>query len=140
MPKDSSKLAAKKAERGTTATVASSWRRMLQAVPHRNQAARLVSEEGDGSVTLAVPTKRPAFLFPPISWVIRPRKERLTVLDPIGASVWRACDGRQTIEEIVENFAARHRLSFHESRVSVTHYVKSLLQRGVLAVSIGTSD
>lgn len=89
---------------------------------------------------LAVPTKKPGFLFPPISWVIRPPKERLTELDPIGASIWRACDGTQSVETLTENFALEHQLSFHESRVSVTGYVKMLILRGALAVSLEEAD
>jgi len=127
-------------KRRTTASTPGAWDQMLKAVLLPNEAAHKVRDEPDGSVTLAVPTRSPKFLFPPFSWLIRPPKERLTVLDPIGATIWRSCDGTRTVEEIVEIFAIRYRLSFHESRVSVTGYVKSLLQRGALAVSIEHSD
>ncbi len=109
---------------------------MLKARLYKNEAARIVDDDGRGTVTLAVPTRKPGFLFPPISWVIRPPKERLTTLDPIGANVWRACDGHRTVENIVERFAITHQLSFHESRVSVTSYITSLIQRGALAVAV----
>ncbi len=129
-----------KKKRTTTASTAGNWDRMLNAILLPNQAARFVREEADGRITLAVPTRKPGFLFPPISWVIRPPKERLTVLDKTGALIWRWCDGTRNVESIVERFANMHHLSFHESRVSVTGYVSSLLQRGALAVSVQQAD
>ena len=133
-------MSGKTSKRQTTASAAGAWDHMLRAVLLPNTAARKIRDEDDGSLTLAVPTRAPKFLFPPFSWLIRPPKERLTVLDPVGAAIWRACDGRRTVEDIVKNFAIQHRLSFHESRVSVTGYIKALLQRGALAVAVTQSD
>jgi hypothetical protein len=126
----------KPGKRGTTASTEGNWQKLLRARLVPNQAARVVEERADGGVTLAVPTRKPDFLFPPFSWIIRPPKERLAVLDGVGASIWRACDGTQTVEVMVRKFAVKHRLSFHESRVSVTSYLSSLLQRGALAVAV----
>lgn len=133
-------MASKQEKRETTAAISGTWSRMLKAVLLPNQAVRFVRDEADGAISLTVPTRRPAFLFPPISWVIRPPKERLTILDRTGAMIWKMCDGRRTVEEIVERFAISHHLSFHESRVSVTGYMKSLLQRGIVAVSMQPED
>ncbi|HMP71756.1 MAG TPA: PqqD family protein [Kiritimatiellia bacterium] len=129
-----------KSERTTTSELPALWQDLLSAVLLRNQAAEVLDEAPDGSVMLAVPTRKPGFLIPPFSWIIRPPRERLTHLDPIGASLWRACDGRATVESLVEKFAIQHSLTFHESRVSVTSYVTSLLRRGVLAVAVGTGQ
>ncbi|HOU22572.1 MAG: PqqD family protein [Kiritimatiellae bacterium] len=122
--------------RGTTASTPGAWNAMLQAVLLPNRAARVVREDPDGSLTLAVPTRKPSVLRGLGAWLVRPPRERLTLLDSLGASVWKACDGRRPVEALVMEFARRHRLSFHESRVSVTGYVSSLLRRGVLAVAV----
>jgi hypothetical protein len=126
-------------ERDTTATAPGAWDAMLKAVLLPNRAARVVREEPDGSLTLAVPTRKPPFMHRLFSWLIRVPKERLTVLDPIGAAIWRSCDGKRSVEEMVEKFATFYRLSFHESRVSVTGYVTTLLRRGVLAVAVDSA-
>jgi len=109
---------------------------MLKAVLIPNRAARVVREEPDGSLTLGVPTRKPSFFRGLINWLVRVPQERLTVLDPLGAGIWKACDGKRSVEAIVVRFATFHHLSFHESRVSVTGYVTSLLRRGVLAVAV----
>lgn len=133
-------MSAKPAKRRTTGTASGAWDQMLKAKLLPNKAARVTAEDFDGSLTLSIPTRATGFLFPPFSWIIRPPKERQTVLDPIGASIWRSCDGTRTVEQIVEKFAIEHRLSFHESRVSVTGYVKALLQRGALAVAVADDE
>ena len=125
--------------RTDTAGGAGAWDAMLLAVLVPNRAARVVREEAGGGLTIAVPTRKPSFMRGLVSWLVRVPKERLTVLDPIGAGLWRECDGRKTVEEIVVAFGRRHRLSFHESRVSVTGYIQSLLRRGLLAVAVGKS-
>ncbi len=60
-------------------------------------------------------------------------------LEPVGASVLRMCDGKRTIEAIVEQFAASHRLSFREAQLPVTQFVRQLMHRGVVAV-VGTDE
>lgn len=126
-------------KRRGTAEVPGTWDAMLRAALLPNRAARLLREEADGSIALAVPTKKPSLARGAISWLARVPKERVTVLDPIGASIWKSCDGERTVEEIVEKFATFYRLSFHESRVSVTGYVTTLLRRGVLAVAVDSA-
>jgi len=119
-----------------TASAPGAWDDMLKAVLIPNRAARVVREEPDGSLTLAVPTRKPSFFRGLLNWLVRVPQERLTVLDPLGAGIWKACDGKRSVEAIVVRFATFHHLSFHESRVSVTGYVTSLLRRGVLAVAV----
>ncbi len=111
-----------------------SWRPMLRAVPHRNEAAEVQPPAEDGSLRISVALRRPWWGFPPITWIIQPSKKRTVELNALGALVWELCDGR-TVEEIVDAFAARFSYTFHEARVSVTEYLKSLVQRGVLAIA-----
>ena len=110
------------------------WRRLLDAVPQQNTAAR-VSDSSADEVVVHVPTRRPWYLRqPPLSWVVPVRSERTVRLDRLGAEIWRLCDGRAAVESVVEQFASTHGLTFHEARVSVTGYLSALVQRGVLAM------
>ena len=115
---------------------AGTWRNMLEAVPVRNSAARVV-DEGEHSVAVYVRTRRPRYMVPPISWIVPVRKERRVSLDGVGARIWRLCDGHKTVEDVIDAFARNYDLTFHESRVAVTGYMKMLIQRGVLAVVVG---
>lgn len=112
-----------------------SWKEMLTAVPHRNASAS-VAEETDGTVAVTVRLNRPAWLVPPVSWVLKPAATRTVRLDAVGTAVWHSCDGTKTVEAVVEAFAALYRLSFHEARAAVTEFLKSLVQRGVLVMEM----
>jgi hypothetical protein len=110
------------------------WRIMLKARLVPNQAVLVEQDSVTRDVHVKVPTKRPGYLVPPISWVVRPPEFRTLVLDPVGAAVWSLCDETKTVEEIIDSFAVEYGLTFHEARVSVTNYAMQLLQRGALAV------
>ena len=109
------------------------WRKMLEARPVRNSAAEVLREEAD-ALSIKVKMKKPRPLFPPLSWFVRPRTTRTIRLDRLGSQVWELCDGERTVEDVVDEFARRHRLTFHEARASVTAYLKLLVQRGVVAI------
>jgi hypothetical protein len=116
-------------------THASGWEPMLRAKPVRNRAAE-VDREHTQQLRLTVKRKPHPLLVPPISWFIRPRTSKTLILDPLGESVWELCDGVRDVESIIDIFADRHELTFHEARVAVTDYVRSLVQRGALAIAI----
>ncbi len=116
-----------------------SWKRMLAARPVHNAAARVVDEAG-GDVAVYVKSIRPWYMFPPVSWIVPYRPERKTVLDRLGSQVWRWCDGERSVEDIIDAFAGEHDLTFHEARVAVTGYIKSLVQRGALAIAMSEED
>ncbi len=110
---------------------------MLRARALQNRAARVQRVPGG---TVSVWVRQTRRLLPPLSWIVPFRKERATHLDCLGSQVWSLCDGRHTVEEVVDAIATRHRLTFHESRVAVTNYLRTLIQRGVLAVEMGAED
>lgn len=112
-----------------------SWRSMLEARPVRNAAAA-AAEEGDGAVSVTVKRRKPAALLPPLSWLIRPKLTRTFRLDKLGTLVWRLCDGERTVEDVVDAFAERLGLTFHEARVAVTAYLSTLVQRGAMAMAM----
>jgi hypothetical protein len=111
------------------------WRPMLEARPLHNAVARV--EKGDGpGMTVHVKTDRPRYMVPPLSWVVPFREERRVCLDRVGTWVWELCDGRRTVEDMIDAFADRYGLTFHEARIAVTGYIRSLVQRGVLAMAL----
>ena len=116
----------------------SSWKQMLAATPLRNTAARAI-ENGD-ELRIEVPTKKPRWFVPPISWVVPLRPTRTVRLDRVGATVWRQCDGERTVEELVGDFARQYNLTFHEARVAVTSYLRQLVQRGALAIEMPADE
>jgi hypothetical protein len=115
-----------------SANAPDSWREMLAATPIPNGAAEVEQTKTGLLITVAI--EKPASLPLPLRWVIHPRKERRLALDALGKAAWELCDGKRTVEEIIDAFAGRYDLEFHESRVAVTEYLRTLVQRGALAM------
>jgi hypothetical protein len=109
---------------------------LLDAVPLRNTHA--VQESAtDREMVITVPLQRRWYMGPPVSWVLPFSTLRRVGLDRYGMEVWRECDGRRCAEEIIERFARRHRLGFHEARMSVLTFIKELTRRGFLVMTDG---
>jgi len=107
--------------------------RFLQAVPYLNQAMD-VRHRLDGSALASIPIPRPKYLVPPLSWILPFSPHRRVELERVGAGVLRMCDGKRTIEAIVEQFAASHKLSFREAQLPVTQFLRQLMQRGLVVI------
>ena len=101
-----------------------------------HNAAVEATQDGAEGLSISVRTRRPRYLAPPLSWIVPLRPTRVVRLDRVGSQVWALCDGTRTVEEVVEAFAARHRLTFHEARVAVTGYLRQLVHRGALAMAL----
>ena len=107
---------------------------LLRSRPVRNAGARVEEQDRD-HVIVYVRQKRPGFLIPPLSWIVPYKRERRAILDKVGTLLWRMCDGERTVEDLVESFRSRYRLTFHEGRAAVTGYLKLLTERGVIAIA-----
>lgn len=114
------------------------WRDMLAAVPIRNEAAEV--SRGAEEVRIRVALERPAWLRGPLRFLMRFRAHRSSRLTGPGLDVWTMCDGKCTTEQLVDRFARENRLTFHESRVAVGEYLKSLVQRGVIVMSVPKTE
>lgn len=112
------------------------WMQMLQARPVKNEAAKHERRSSSESMLITIRRKRPRVLIPPLSWFIRINHTSRFQLDKLGMWVWDLCDGERRIEDVIDEFATRFKLSFHEARVSVTSYVKDLTERGALVLVV----
>lgn len=104
---------------------------VLSSVPVRNEALRSEPMEGGG---LRVYLQRSnkwwvwvlAALFP------IPR-ERIVELDAAGRQVWELCDGKNTLEDMIEVFRREHKLTRAEAEWSLRTYLRDLGKRGMVA-------
>jgi hypothetical protein len=111
-----------------------SWISMLRAIPVHNEAARVERFPGSENVCISVPVVKPKWVVPPVTWFFKPRGRKTYEIDRIGMFVWERCDGTNMVESIIDAVAAQYALTFHESRVSVTEYIRQLIRRGMLAI------
>lgn len=107
---------------------------MLRCIPCQNQAMRMQSEGGGALVT--VPLRQTWWARAPLTWVFPVSRERRIQLDAVGSAVLTLCDGRRTVEDVIENVMKEYHLSFQEARVSVMQFMQMLTERGVVALKI----
>ncbi|MEM7627672.1 MAG: PqqD family protein [Planctomycetota bacterium] len=109
----------------------------LAAVPVVNRAVRCETR-GDALV-LFVPLRRRWWMNGPVSWWLPLRREKGVALDRLGREVWESCDGRRDLKAVIEAFADRYRLGFHEARLTVMRFMQMLVERKLI-VLVGTAD
>lgn len=106
---------------------------LLKAVPQANRAAT-ITDKDDGTIMASVPMRRPDYLVPPLSWLLPFTAVRKIQLDRIGTDVFNLCDGVRTVERIVETFASLHKLTFREAQLSISQFMRMMVQRGLIAL------
>ena len=107
---------------------------LLDGVPVQNQAVRL--QDWGKSAALYVPMRKRWWNGRPLKWIVPMREEKGFHLDATGREVWGLCDGRRTVEQVIEAFGQKHRIRFHEARQSVLMFMSMLVQRKLMVVLI----
>jgi hypothetical protein len=102
-------------------------------IPVKNREVEVERNDENGTV-LRVPMRKGWYRRPPLTWVLPLSTYRRVQLDGLGKDVWEACDGRKSVEAIVDDFANRFKLTFHESRLTVTDFLRDLSRRALIAL------
>ena len=55
-------------------------------------------------------------------------------LDQMGSFVWQKIDGKRTVREIIRHFAEEYKITPQEAEHAVTTFLKTLGQRGLIAL------
>lgn len=55
-------------------------------------------------------------------------------LDGLGVDVWSLLDGEKNVRTIIKEFAVRHTLNYKEAEISVTLFLKSLGEKGLIGI------
>lgn len=106
----------------------------MASVPMRNARA-VVTRDADGTAIVTLELRQPGWMKPLRRWVRSPPTARYR-LDRIGTEVFDSIDGRGTFGELVDAFAARHRLGFFESRALLVQYMEALMRRGIIVIGV----
>jgi Coenzyme PQQ synthesis protein D (PqqD) len=105
------------------------------ARPVINRLVRIEHAE-DGTVVLHVP-RRQTPLIRTLCRFFKVPPHRRIALDKLGTFVVDHCDGKNTVHDIIENFANAFRLNEREADVSVTSFLRTLGQRYIISFVIG---
>ncbi|NOX32254.1 MAG: PqqD family protein [Deltaproteobacteria bacterium] len=60
--------------------------------------------------------------------------KRKIQLDRLGVDVWSLLDGKKNVKTIIREFAALHTLNYKEAEISVTLFLRSLGEKGLIGL------
>ena len=112
------------------------YRRSLRAVPVRNAEARASEGPGSGELTVEVRLRYGGAVLGFLRRLLRARTAKTYVLDAVGREVYEDIDGHRDFETLIDRFAARHRLTFLESRALLAQYLQILTRRGIVVATL----
>jgi len=106
----------------------------LASIPVRNQAIE-AEETEDGEIRLVIPLRQTwwARLLARAFYVPRTRR---VALDEVGSFVWRLCDGKHNVRQIIQALCQRYRLHRKEAEVSVVAYLRQLARKGIIGIAV----
>ncbi len=106
----------------------------FEARPVRNPRLKWRINE-EGHVEVVVP-RRKDFFGRVVGFLFFVPENRPIVLDEVGTRVWELCDGENTVSQIVNALAKEYKLGRREVEASLTEYLKTLGQRGMVGFLI----
>jgi hypothetical protein len=108
----------------------------LKAKPIRNQAVGETSGY-KGELILTVPVRKDRWLRI-VSRILYIPGERKISLDEIGVWVWRKCDGKANVGEMIEALAGEFKVNSKEAEVSLLGFLKKLADKRLIGFLINT--
>lgn len=103
----------------------------LRGKPHRTPTVKQKEENGKLYVTVELQRSR----WQRVMGAEKTR-ERTFGLDSYGRRVYDCCDGKQTVQQIINGFAKSTHVSVTEAEMAVTKFVRTLMSKGLLVIEI----
>ena len=103
----------------------------LRGKPHRTPTVREKEENGKLYVTVQLQRSGWQRLLGADK-----TRERTFGLDSYGRRVYECCDGKQTVQAIINRFAKSTHVSVPEAEMAVTKFVRTLMSKGLLVIEM----
>jgi Coenzyme PQQ synthesis protein D (PqqD) len=108
----------------------------LLCIPEKNVLVKEILLDS-GDLILSYPTMYKP-LFMKIQKVLRKKYKKTFIrkiqLDQLGIDVWSLLDGNRNVKEIIKKFSKLHKLNHKEAEISVTLFLKSLGEKGLIGM------
>ena len=98
-------------------------------------------QDADGNFVLLVPITMKR-RYKVLAWFIgKARRDDLpdhkkVELDEVGTVVWKLCDGKHKVKDIVSRVSREYKMPRKEAEHSVTTYLKTLAQKRIIAIDM----
>lgn len=122
-------------ENPRTALQTERFRQSLRIVPVRNTRVESVPCDIPGGIALEV-TLKYGPMGSVLQRILKARSRQRFVLEGVGREVYEEIDGQRDFETLIDRFAARHKLTFLESRALLSQYLRLLAKRGLVVATL----
>jgi Coenzyme PQQ synthesis protein D (PqqD) len=118
---------------GSKKTSSISKQQALSARPVQLVKCEL-TETPDGGAKLQIPLKQTTWS----NWLFRlPQGAMKTFeLDSLGLYVWRSCDGKTSVQQIIRRLAKEHGLTLREVEVATVRFLEVLVKKGLVGMTV----
>lgn len=107
---------------------------ILNSIPLKNEALEYhANERGEMSVII---TRKLSWWLKIVSKLVYLQDKKTVTLDELGTDVLNMCDGNITVKAMIERFSKKHKLNIREAEISMMAYLRSLIQRGIIAFAV----
>lgn len=110
----------------------------LSSVPVRNESVSIAKDE-DGDLVVEVKLLYTGLLRV-ASILLKMRKTKRFVLEGLGLQIYESIDGEKSFEDLIDGFAAEHKLTFFEARALLMQYMQILMKNGLVAIGVRRRD
>lgn len=93
-----------------------------------------VAETPDGGAKLKVPV-RPSRIAGRIFRVPEGMTKTFE-LEAIGYSVWKQCDGKTSVQQIIRRLSKQYNISLREMEVSTVAFLQTLVRKGLIGMAM----
>ncbi len=75
-------------------------------------------------------------------WFLRMPKGSIKTfeLDPMGWLVWRNCDGKTSVQQIIRKLARQYSLNLREAEVPTRVFLRTLTRKGLIGLAVRNSN
>ena len=107
----------------------------LKCVPVRNEGVRTFASDRDPGALIVEVRLRYQGLLETAANVFKARRARRYELAGISRELYGKLDGKRTLEDLIDEMVAEDKLTFLEARALLVHYLKDLMQRGLVVIA-----
>jgi len=105
----------------------------LASLPVKNAAIEEFIDDA-GMVTLRIP-RRKAWWISVMGFFFYMPEARTIALDEIGSFVWKLCDGKHTVRDLIAEVSSKYQITKKEAEVSLVAYLRMLGKKRLVAIA-----
>jgi len=107
----------------------------LTAIPIRNDNVHWETDEDVDETLIIIPRRDDWWVRMLARFFFVPGHKKVT-LDELGSFVWKRCNGETTVDELIESFGERYKLSRKEAELSMIAFLQQMAKKRLIGLAV----